>query len=284
MKSFVAGAKGMLASDLIPLLKKMGAVVEGDLPNFDITDREGIERLFGEVQPDVVINCAAYTAVDKAESEQELAFEINARGAGNIAKACSKINVPVVHISTDFVFDGEINLPYREDDETGPLSVYGASKLDGERRVREAAAEHIIIRTSWLYGQQGNHFVNTMARLASEREDMGVIFDQIGTPTYTVDLARAIITLIEKEARGTFHFSNEGVASWYDFAYEIFQVMRNKGVPIKLKTLRPITTEDFPTPAARPKYSVMNKEKYKETTGAAIPHWKNGLLRYFEEQ
>lgn len=282
MKFFVAGANGMLASDLIPLLEEKGEILSGDLPDFDITDKKAIDNYLRKVKPDVVINCAAYTAVDRAEEEKETAYAVNGRGAGNLAEVCGKIKARLIHISTDFVFDGEKNRPYEEKDATNPISVYGSSKLEGERIIQEIMSDYVIIRTSWLYGQHGNNFVETVARLASEREDLGIVFDQIGSPTYAKDLSRAIINLISAEP-GIYNFSNEGVCSWYDFACEIIALLKEKGGSLTLKNLRPIRTEEYPTPARRPPYSVLDKSKYKKTTSKSIPHWRDGLIRYFEK-
>ncbi len=282
MKFFVAGSKGMLASDLIQLLEERGEVLSGDLPDFDITDKEAVENCLRGISPDVVINCAAYTAVDRAEEEKETAYAVNGRGADNLAEACGKLKARLVHISTDFVFDGGKSRPYVENDEPNPISVYGSSKLEGERIIQDVMSDYVIIRTSWLYGQHGNNFVKTISHLATDREDLGIVFDQVGTPTYTKDLSRAIINLISAEP-GIYNFSNEGVCSWYDFASEIIALLKNKGEPMKLKDLRPILTEEYPTPAIRPPYSVLDKSKYKKSTSNTIPHWRGGLIRYFEE-
>lgn len=282
MKFLITGSRGMLASDLIPLLEAKGQVIKHDLPEMDITDLASVRKILSGEKPHVVINCAAYTAVDKAEDEKEIAYAVNATGAGNLADTCREIGARLIHISTDFVFDGKKNRPYVESDETSPLGVYGASKLEGERRVMEATDDYIIIRTSWLYGIHGHNFVKTIARLAAEREDLAIVFDQVGTPTYTVDLAQAIMNLIEAEC-GIYHFSNEGVCSWYDFAFEVITHLEERKISLKPKTLKPIVSEEYRTPATRPPYSVMNKGKYKKTTGQLIPHWRNGLMRYFQQ-
>lgn len=284
MKIFVAGARGMLASDLIPMLENLGEVECSSRPDFDITDADQVYKILDTHSPDILINCAAYTAVDKAESDKEMAFEVNEKGPLNLARACSERGTKLVHISTDFVFDGKGNHPYKEDDKVNPIGVYGASKLAGELSIKNTAEEHLIIRTSWLYGKNGNNFVKTIIRLASEREELGIVYDQTGTPTYTKDLAEGIIKLIEAKAFGIYHFSNEGVCSWYDFAHEIIGVAEEMGEKFKLKKLKPILTEDYPSPAKRPAYSVLNKAKYKETTSLEIPHWRDGLKKYLEEE
>jgi len=272
----------MLASDLIPILEKKGQVIGGDLPHMDISDLASVRKTVTQIKPDIVINCAAYTAVDKAEEEKEKAHTVNGIGAGNLAKVCGEIKSRLIHISTDFVFNGKSNKPYIEEDETNPLGVYGASKLEGENLVRNAINDYIIVRTSWLYGIHGNNFVKTITRLTAEEEELGIVFDQVGTPTYTVDLSHAIIKLISAEP-GIYHFSNEGVCSWYDFACEVTTLLKKRGHTLKLEKLKPILTEDYPTPAIRPPYSVMNKGKYKRITSESIPHWRDGLVRYFQQ-
>lgn len=283
MRIFVAGKKGMLASDLTPFLESKGEVKGGDLPDFDITDINRISNELAEFRPDLVINCAAYTAVDKAEEEAETAYGVNGSGAENLAVVCRELESKLIHISTDFVFDGKKNRPYNENDTPNPLSVYGKSKLEGETKIQEVTDRYLIVRTSWLYGQAGGNFVKTIIRLAKEREELGIVFDQVGTPTYTADLAAGIIELIDKDVRGIYHFSNEGVCSWYDFAYEVISNLREKGEIMKLKRLKPILSKEYPTPAARPPYSVLDKSKYKTSTSNDIPHWRDGLRRFFDE-
>ena len=284
MKFFVAGAKGMLASDLIPLLEKKGDVAKGDLPEFNITDIDCVRKRLKEVGPDIVINCAAYTAVDRAEEEEDIATAVNGTGAGNLALVCEELGVRLVHISTDFVFDGQINRPYVEEDITGPVSAYGRSKLEGERQISKALDDYIIVRTSWLYGANGNNFVKTISHLALEKDDLGIVYDQVGTPTYTKDLAEGLINLIDVKAEpGIYHFSNEGVCSWYDFACEIVKILQDRGESLELRLLRPIRTEEYPTPAVRPRYSVLDKAKYKRVVSKDIPYWRDGLIRYFND-
>ena len=284
MKIFIAGAKGMLASDLVSILERQGEVVKGELPHFDITDPESVERHIKKTKPDIVINCAAYTEVDRAEQEADLAFAVNSKGPQNLANVCNEIGGRLIHISTDFVFNGEQNVPYKEDDLPCPLCVYGKSKLKGERLVQSAIDNHIIIRTSWLYGRNRNNFVETIAQLAIKKENVRVVYDQVGTPTYTKDIAEAIKNLLSVNKNGIYHFSNEGVCSRYDFAYEIVAMLRKREVPLKLKKLAPILSKDYQTPALRPSYTVLDKEKYKCITSKSIPHWKDGLERYFKEK
>lgn len=284
MKFYLVGSRGMLASDLAPMLEDCGDLIRRDLPEIDITDIECVRRDMRAVVPNIVINCAAYTAVDKAEEEESPCHAVNAIGAGNLATVCKELGMRLIHISTDFVFDGKACRPYTEEDTTSPISVYGKTKLAGENLIRQEMDDYLIVRTSWLYGSHGNNFVKTISRLAAERDRLGIVYDQTGTPTYTKDLAEAIINLIFIKAEpGTYHFSNEGVCSWYDFAYEIFNILQSKGESLKLKELTPILSKEYPTAAARPAYSVMDKGKYKRVTSRSIPHWRDGLIRYFEE-
>lgn len=273
----------MLASDLIPLLRKSHQVITGDLPDFDITDQDGIRLRLKEINPDVVINCAAYTAVDKAEEEIDLAYAVNCGGAENLAKTCRQIDSRLIHISTDYVFDGRANLPYLEDNQPNPQTVYGKSKLAGENVIKNNMDDYVIIRTSWLFGQYGSNFVKTIIKLAKERANLNVVFDQIGTPTYTKDLSFAIKNILIKSVSGIYHFSNEGVCSWYDFAYEIIQHMNNMKMPVQVKQLLPVLSTEFPTSAVRPAYSILDKTKYKKMSLKEIPSWRDGLDRYFKE-
>lgn len=239
----------------------------------DISKTQLIESAFQRYRPDVVINCAAYTLVDQAEDEQERAKLINTESPGFIAEACEKYNSLLIHISTDFVFGGNKALPLKETDATNPLSVYGRTKLDGEKEVMEKTKRYIILRTSWLYSGYGHNFVKTMLRLGKERESLGVVVDQIGTPTYAMDLAGAILNIaaLDTNAYGIYHYSNEGVASWFDFAHAIFRFSN-----IKVR-VSPLSTDQFPTKAIRPAFSFMDKTKIKATFGLDIPHWQDSL-------
>lgn len=240
----------------------------------DITDKQSLNMIFKRLKPRYCINAAAYTAVDKAESEQERAFAINAEGARNIAEVCKEYNTVLIHISTDFVFDGTKGKPYAEDDLTNPGSVYGRTKRDGEVAIQNILEQHYIIRTSWLYSQYGNNFMKTMLRLAAGRESLSVVNDQTGTPTNANDLAEAIIQVIlsEKQEYGIYHYSNEGETTWYVFAKKIFEI---NNIAIELQ---PVTTADYPTPAKRPAYSVLDKGKIKNTFGITIPKWDESLI------
>ncbi|HYD90577.1 MAG TPA: dTDP-4-dehydrorhamnose reductase [Flavobacterium sp.] len=237
----------------------------------DITDISGLETIFSRIAPDYCINAAAYTAVDKAESDSENAYKVNVEGAANIAKVCNKYNTALIHVSTDFVFDGNKTTPYTEEDETNPQGVYGRTKREGEIEIKKNLREHYIVRTSWLYSQYGNNFMKTMLRLAAERESLGVVNDQTGTPTHAVDLARAIMTIITSRIKqyGVYHYSNEGETTWYGFADKIFEV---NAIDIDLK---PIPTEAYPTPAKRPAYSVLDKSKIKKVFGIEISNWED---------
>jgi dTDP-4-dehydrorhamnose reductase len=283
MKVFIAGANGMLAHDLAAMLAERGhEVLKGARPEFDIIDINSVQKTIEVLRPDVVVNCAAYTAVDSAEKERELAFKINGEGPANLATVASEVGSVLVHISTDFVFDGKKNTPYNESDPTGPVNVYGESKLAGEINAQKILPGSLIVRTSWLYGLQGPNFVKTMIGLLSERESVDVVVDQVGCPTYTVDLASAVASLVEAGCKGIFHFSNEGIASWYDFAYEIIEILKSKGTRLKLKALRPVLTKKFPRPAPRPSYSVLDKTKYREAISSDIPHWRDALKRFLD--
>ncbi|ESU26197.1 dTDP-4-dehydrorhamnose reductase [Flavobacterium saliperosum S13] len=239
----------------------------------DITDSASCTTVFEKHQPDFCINAAAYTAVDKAENEPEKAHAINVTGAQNVAAVCKIHDTVLLHVSTDFVFDGEKTSPYTEEDRSNPTGVYGQTKLDGEKEVAAVWEKHFIVRTSWVYSQFGNNFMKTMLRLASERDTLSVVNDQIGTPTHAVDLAEVILKIIEsgKKAYGIYHFSNEGQCSWYDFAQKIFEV---NAVSIQVN---PIPSTCYPTPAKRPKYSVLDKTKIKEVFGLDIKKWEQSL-------
>ena len=244
-----------------------------DEKNGNILDEAVIEKLFIEYQPAYVVNCAAYTAVDLAEDQFDIADAVNHLGAKNVAEACKSHEAILLHVSTDFIFEGNGCRPLKENDAANPISVYGKTKLDGELVVASTLEDYFIIRTSWLYSEFGKNFVKTILKLGQSRKELGVIGDQIGTPTYAVDLADLIVFIIEnrKTNFGVYHFSNEGVASWYDFAHEIFELAR-----IELK-LNAITTEEYPTKAKRPPYSVMSKVKVKKDLGYEVPNWRKSL-------
>lgn len=244
-----------------------------DVKELDITDKAAVDNFIATNKVECVVNCAAYTAVDKAEADEKRANVLNNVAAGYLAEAVSKQGGSMVHISTDYVFDGSAHTPYREDAPTCPASAYGRTKLAGEESVRKACPRSVIIRTAWLYSPFGNNFVKTMLRLGREKKQLGVIFDQIGTPTYAADLASAIFSVLNKGIiPGIYHFSNEGVISWYDFTKAIHRI-----AGINSCIVRPLHTEEYPTPAKRPHYSVLDKTKIKETYGIDIPYWEESL-------
>jgi len=266
----VTGANGQLGNELRLLLGDSAVYV--DREELDITDEVAVREFFDAQNFDIVINCAAYTAVDKAEDDFEAADRINRLGPALLAKYGRRI----IQVSTDYVFDGKAHLPYKEDDAVNPVSVYGSTKLAGEKAVLAEAETAVVIRTAWLYSSFGANFVKTMRRLGAERDSLGVIFDQIGTPTYAADLAAAIVAMLPQIKAGTkevYHYSNEGVASWYDFAVAI---MRESGLSC---AVRPLETSEYPTKATRPAYSVLNKAKIRRDFGLTIPHWMDGLKR-----
>lgn len=279
MVVLVTGALGQLGQSLqfiAPHYKEVQFIFASS-QDLDITDEERVTVFFEQNKIDFCINTAAYTAVDKAESDQEKAYLVNVVGPKNLAISCQKVNATLLHISTDFVFDGTANTPYLESDLTNPIGVYGQTKLDGENEVVLNCDKHYIIRTSWVYSQFGNNFMKTMLRLAQDRTELNVVSDQIGTPTNAVDLAYAILDIISNSEQvasyGIYNFSNEGVCSWYDFAKEIFKI---NDLNIKVN---PIPTEDYPTPAKRPKYSVLDKSKIKSTFGITIKNWQEALAQ-----
>jgi dTDP-4-dehydrorhamnose reductase len=239
----------------------------------DVSKLQVIESVFQKYKPHVIINCAAYTAVDLAESEVESATVINAKSPGYISAICNKYNTLLIHISTDFVFEGNKAFPLKESDDTVPLSIYGKTKLDGEKEIIKNMDQYIILRTSWLYSEYGHNFAKTMLRLGNEKDSLGVVADQIGTPTYAMDLAETILKIIDLNSSdyGVYHYSNEGVSSWYDFAHAIFKFA---GLNVQLS---PLSTAQFPTKAIRPAFSVMDKSKIKETFKFEIPHWQDSL-------
>lgn len=273
MRIAVTGSKGMLAKTLIPVLSEGHDVIALPRESLDITDREMVRRVMRDISPDIVINCAAYTKVDKAEEDREKAFLINGTGVQNIALLCSDMDIPICHISTDYVFDGSKRRPYTPFDNTNPLNTYGESKLAGEKYIEWITKRFYIIRTSWLYGEGGNNFVYTILRLAKEKGELKVVNDQVGSPTSTLSLSRAIKRLIETGAYGIYHFTDDsgGGISWFDFAREIIRI---KSIRVNLL---PIRTEEFPLPARRPLYSVMDTGIFAIVTGYTPPNWMDSL-------
>ena len=289
MVVLVTGANGQLGQSIQFIANKYPEIqfVYTDFQEMDITYIESCQAVFSEHKPQFCINTAAYTAVDKAESESEKAHLINAVGAENLAKVCKEFDTILLHISTDFIFDGtstslSLTTGYKETDIPNPQSIYGQTKLDGELAIQKNWEKHFIVRTSWVYSQFANNFMKTMLRLASERDSLSVVNDQIGTPTNAVDLAEVLLTIIQSPTThhpsffGIYNFSNEGVCSWYDFAKEIFH---QKGISIDLQ---PIPTSTYPTPAKRPTFSVLDKSKIKTTFPIAIADWKTSLKKCLE--
>jgi dTDP-4-dehydrorhamnose reductase len=272
-KILVTGADGQLGNEIQSLAVKFPnyEMIYTDLPNLDITDKSNLYKNLEDIQPSIILNCSAYTAVDKAESEPELAHRVNALALKNLGEISQIKNIYLVHISTDFVFDGEKSSPYTEEDTTNPLGIYGKSKLEGEKILLSMKPESWVIRTSWLYSSYGKNFVKTMIQLGKSKPELGVIFDQVGTPTYAKDLAYVILNSLPIRPNGIYHFSGEGVASWYDFARKILKI---KGIETNVK---PIETSEYPTPAKRPRFSVLNKKKIKSDLQIEIPHWEDSL-------
>ena len=275
-KILVTGANGQLGSELRVLsVNSNHEFLFTDVAELDITNREAVDNYVSEHGTDIIVNCAAYTNVDKAEDDTEMADNINHLAVKNLAEVSAKYKLILIHISTDYVFDGSKNTPYLETDPTAPFGVYGRTKLAGEKAVTDSGCDYLIIRTSWLYSSFGNNFVKTIRRLTAEKDSLKVVFDQVGTPTYAADLASAILEIIEtgkyKSNSGIYHFSNEGVCSWYDFAIEIRNLSGN------LCDIQPCHSDEFPSKVKRPNFSVLDKTKIKETFGLKIPYWKDAL-------
>lgn len=267
----VVGANGMLGRDLTGILGERCRGI--DLPDIDITDILSVERNLKAIRPSVVINCAAYTDVDGCESSIETAMQVNGEAVAYLAMTTREIGARLVHVSTDYIFDGKKNSPYGEDDLPGPLNIYGESKLAGELNA-DINPDNLVIRTQWLYGLHGKNFVETMLRMGKEKSELSVVDDQTGAPTWTVDLAEGIIRLIEKGCRGTYHLTNSGSTTWNGFARAIFD---ESGLPV---SLRPMTTDQLNRPARRPLFSTLNCGKYERDTGFRLPPWRESLKEY----
>jgi len=281
MRILITGSYGQLGNEIKDRAEKYPKwnFLFTDVDTLDISNKESVLSYFEKQQPDFVINAAAYTAVDKAENDRHTAKMVNADAPGYLAAASKKVNAGFIHVSTDYVFDGDNFQPYNENNFVNPKTFYGKSKLDGEQNCTSENSDSLIIRTSWLYSAYGNNFVKTMLRLGKERNELNVVYDQVGSPTYAGDLAQAILSIIEIAQNkskifvpGIFHFSNEGAISWYDFAKSIFEI---SGLNCKVN---PILSKEFKMDAPRPFYSVMDKSKIRNTYGLKIPYWKESLI------
>ncbi len=286
-KILLVGARGQVGQELVKALAsvpELGEVTAVGRSQLDLTDLDAIAQTIATLQPRLIINAAAYTAVDKAETEYDLAYRLNAEAPKVLAESAAKCGAKLVHISTDYVFAGTEGSPRSETDATGPISAYGKTKLAGEQAIREALEAHVILRTAWVYGTEGKgNFLKTMLRLGKSRDSLSVVADQIGSPTWAKDIADAIVQLASKliseptEIAGTYHFTNSGVASWYDFAVAIFEEAKALGIPLQIQEVNPITTADYPTPAQRPAYSVLSTQKLARTLEHSPPYWRSSL-------
>ena len=275
MRILVTGSNGQLGSEMVALQPQEThhQWFNLDINELDITDKNAVEQFVVNNKIDGIINCAAYTNVDKAEEDVALCYKVNRDAPQYLAQAIEKVGGFIIHISTDYVFDGTNNIPYTEQDKPNPVTIYGKSKIEGEQYVCESCKQHIIIRTAWVYSSYGKNFVKTMIKLGKEKPSLGVIFDQIGSPTYARDLAKAIITIVNQGIiPGIYNFSNEGVISWYDFTKHIHQLAN-----ITSCKVAPIHTADYPTLAQRPHFSVLDKTKIKNTYNIEIPYWRDSL-------
>lgn len=276
MRILVTGAAGQLGNELHNVLEqnKPGITLYTDIHDLDLTDAAAVRKYIVDNEISHIVNCAAFTAVDKAEQEPAICAKVNTDAVKNIAEVAADYGVKVIQISTDYVFDGTAHMPYRESDKVNPISTYGTTKRKGEMVLLSMSPDAVIIRTAWLYSPYGNNFVKTMLRLGAERSELGVVCDQIGTPTYARDLAEAIYAILTARqwVPGIYHFSDEGACSWYDFTKAIHRIAGITGCNVK-----PIMTDDYPTAAARPPYSVLDKTRIKKTYGITIPHWEESL-------
>ena len=277
MKILVTGAKGQLGIDVVNALSIKNIIIGHDVDTLDITNLESTLKLARDVKPDLIINCAAYTNVDMCEENIDIAYKVNAIGARNLAIASVETNSRLLHISTDFVFDGSAKEPYIEFDRPNPLSVYGKSKLAGEEFIRQISSKHYILRTAWLYGKNGNNFVKTMVKLCKEKKVLNVVDDQFGSPTLTEDLIKAMEHIIGTEAYGTFHTTSSGECSWNEFAKKIFEHANIEGIEV-----RPISTKELNRPAARPAYSVLRNYMLELQFDYYMRDWEEGLKYYFK--
>lgn len=278
MRVLVTGVKGQLGHDVMNELAKRGYEGIGvDVEEMDITDAAAVERVMREAHADKVVHCAAWTAVDAAEDQVDLCRKVNALGTENIAKMCRELELPMIYLSTDYVFDGEGTRPWEPDDERHPLNVYGQTKYEGELAVEKYLEKYFIVRIAWVFGVNGKNFIKTMLKLSETHDTLTVVDDQVGSPTYTYDLARLLVDMLETEKYGRYHATNEGLCSWYEFAQEIF---RQAG---KNVTVLPVSSEEYPAKAKRPHNSRMNKDKLEEMGFERLPSWQDALSRYLKE-
>ncbi len=276
MKVLVTGINGQLGHDVMGELKKRGHEAVGvDIEEMDITDAECVKRVMTQTAPEAVIHCSAYTAVDRAEEEVELCRQVNAEGTKNVAEVCAGLDCKLLYLSTDYIFSGEGERPWEPGDEPDPLNIYGLTKFEGEQEIKSRMDKYFIVRISWVFGVNGNNFIKTMLRLGRENGSVRVVDDQIGSPTYTYDLAVLLVDMIETEKYGEYHASNEGTCSWYEFAKEIFSAAGMNEVEVT-----PVSSEEFPAKAKRPKNSRMSKEKLVKNGFNKLPSWQDAVKRY----
>ena len=277
MKVFVTGVRGQLGYDVVNELEKRGIEAIGvDIQEMDITNADSVNTVIGEAAPDAVIHCAAYTAVDAAEDNAELCRKVNAEGTQNIANMCRTLDIPMIYISTDYVFDGTGERPWEPDDERNPLNVYGQTKYEGELAVQNTLEKYFIVRIAWVFGVNGKNFVKTMLNLGRTRDHLTVVNDQFGSPTYTYDLAKLLVDMVLTDKYGFYHATNEGICTWYEFACEIF---RQAGIDVKVD---PVSADQYPAKAKRPSNSRMSKEKLTDNGFEKLPTWQDALQRYLE--
>lgn len=275
MKVLVTGVKGQLGYDVVNELEKRGIEAVGvDIEEMDITNADSVDKVITETAPDAVIHCAAYTAVDAAEDNEDICRKVNADGTQNIANVCKKIDCKMIYISTDYVFDGKGERPWEPDDERQPLNVYGRTKYEGELAVQNTLEKYFIVRIAWVFGVNGKNFIKTMLNLGKTRDHLTVVNDQFGSPTYTYDLAKLLVDMVLTDKYGIYHATNEGICTWYEFACEIF---RQAGVQVEVE---PVSAEQFQAKAARPSNSRMSKEKLIENGFEKLPTWQDALSRY----
>lgn len=278
MKVLVTGVKGQLGYDVVNELTKRGHIAIGtDIEEMDITDAGSVDKVIKESAPDAVVHCAAYTAVDAAEDNVDLCRKINAEGTQNIANVCKELDIKMVYISTDYVFDGEGERPWEPDDNRTPLNVYGQTKYEGELAVENTLEKFFIVRIAWVFGVNGKNFIKTMLNLGKTRDSLTVVNDQFGSPTYTYDLAKLLVDMVETDKYGIYHATNEGICTWYEFACEIF---KQAGMDINVS---PVLASEYPAKAKRPSNSRMSKEKLTENGFEKLPTWQDALARYLKE-